>query len=93
MGEVFENANVWEDFPAALANAGVYDGEPYLLPFGYHYVAFFYNPSVMESAGVSEAPSSWEEMIAAADSIAASGVKPFALGSMNRWPAQFWFDF
>lgn len=90
---VFDNANVWDDFPAALANAGVYDGDPYLLPFGYHYVAFFYNPEVMAAAGVSETPSSWDELIAVADQIADSGAKPFALGSMNRWPAQFWFDF
>ncbi len=89
----FDGADVWNNFPQALVDAGIYDGEPYLLPFGFHYVAFFYNPQVMADAGVTEMPTTWDELIAAADQIAASGAKPFALGSMNRWPAQFWFDF
>lgn len=90
---VFANAGVQEDFPAALVEAGIYDGEPYLLPFGYHYVAMFYNPEVMAAAGITDMPTTWDEMIAAADKLVDSGVKPFALGSANRWPAQFWFDF
>ena len=89
----FDGADVWGNFPQALIDAGIHDGDPYLLPFGFHYVAFFYNPKVMADAGVTEMPSTWDELITAADQIAATGVKPFALGSMNRWPAQFWFDF
>ncbi len=90
---VFDGADVWNNFPQALVDAGIYQGDPYLLPFGFHYVAFFYNPAVMADAGVTEMPETWDELIAAADAIAATGAKPFALGSMNRWPAQFWFDF
>lgn len=91
--QVFDNADVWNNFPQALVDAGIHGGEPHLLPFGFHYVAFFYNPHVMKAAGVAEMPTTGEEFIAAAQQIAASGVKPIALGSMNRWPAQFWFDF
>ena len=91
--EVFDNADVWNNFPQALVDAGIHGGEPHLLPFGFHYVAFFYNPDVMEAAGVTEMPTNGPEFFAAAQQIADSGVKPIALGSMNRWPAQFWFDF
>ena len=91
--QVFDNADVWNNFPQALVDAGIHGGEPHLLPFGFHYVAFFYNPHVMEAAGVTSMPTNGQEFIAAAQQIAASGVKPIALGSMNRWPAQFWFDF
>ena len=90
---VFDNVDVWNNFPEALVNAGIHGGEPYLLPFGFHYVAFFYNPTVMADAGVTEMPTTWEELLEAADAITDSGAKAFALGSMNRWPAQFWFDF
>ena len=89
----FDGADVWNAFPKALVDAGVYGGEPHLLPFGFHYVAFFYNPHVMEAAGVTEMPTTGDELFAAAEQIAATGVKPFALGSQFRWPAQFWFDF
>ena len=91
--QAFDNADVWNNFPPALVDAGIHGGEPHLLPFGFHYVAFFYNPHVMEAAGVTSMPTNSAEFIAAAQQIAASGVKPIALGSMNRWPAQFWFDF
>ena len=91
--EAFDRADVWNAFPQALVDAGIYGGEPYLLPFGFHYVAFFYNPHVMADAGITEMPTTGEELIAAAEQIAATGVKPFALGSQFGWPAQFWFDF
>ena len=90
---VFDNADVWNTFPKALVDAGIHGGEPHLLPFGFHYVAFFYNPHVMAEAGVTEMPTTAAEFFDAAGQIAATGVKPIALGSMNRWPAQFWFDF
>ena len=89
----FDEADVWNNFPKALVDAGLYGGEPHLLPFGFHYVAFFYNPHVMADAGITEMPTTGEELYAAAEQIAATGVKPFALGSQFRWPAQFWFDF
>ena len=89
----FDEADVWQSFPQALVDAGIYGGEPHLLPFGFHYVAFFYNPHVMAEAGITEMPTTGEELFAAAEQIAATGVKPFALGSQFRWPAQFWFDF
>ena len=91
--DVYEEADVMGSFPPAIAQAGIIDGTPYLLPFGYHYVAFFYNPEVMASAGITEMPTTWDELTAAADKLVAAGVKPFALGSLNRWPAQFWFDY
>ena len=31
--------------------------------------------------------------MAACKTLKGAGVKPFALGSKNRWPAQFWFDY
>jgi len=80
-------------FPAGLIqSASVYDGKKYLVPFGYHYAGLFYNPKVMETAGVA-IPKTWDELMAACTTLKAAGITPFALGSMNRWPAQFWFDY
>jgi len=70
-----------------------YNGGVYSIPQNFHYVGFFYNPKVMAAAGVTEMPETWDEFLAAAEKIKASGVAPIALGSMNRWPAQFYTDF
>lgn len=75
------------------AGATLYNGQRYLIPFGYHYAGMFYNTKVMADAGVTEFPKTWDEFIALCETLKAAGVTPIALGSMNRWPAQFWFDY
>ena len=73
--------------------ATVYDGKHYLVPFGYHYAGMFYNTQVMADAGVTQMPKTWDEFLAMCETLKAKGVTPIALGSKNRWPAQFWFDY
>lgn len=85
--------NLDEVFNEGLKSAMVYDGNIYMIPMNAHIIGFFYNTEVMETAGVIEAPRTWDELMSAADAIVASGVTPFALGSRDRWPAQFWFDY
>ena len=74
-------------------SATMYNGNRYLVPFNYHYSGVFYNKTVFSDAGVDELPTDWEGFVALCEKLNASGVKPIALGSMNRWPAQFWFDY
>ena len=79
---------------AIVANgATLYNGHRYLVPFGYHYAGMFYNKKVMQKAGITEMPKTWDEFKAMCDKLKAAGVAPIALGSKNRWPAQFWFDY
>ena len=73
--------------------ATMYDGSRYLVPFGYHYAGMFYNAKVMADAGVTEFPTDWDGFLALCENLKAQGITPIALGSKNRWPAQFWFDY
>lgn len=92
--DMWNNNNLDEVVPASLASgATMYNGQRYLIPFGYHYAGMFYNPKVMAEAGITEFPETWDEFIALCDTLQSAGVTPIALGSMNRWPAQFWFDY
>ena len=70
-----------------------YNGKRYLVPFGYHYAGLFYNTKVMKEAGINSAPKTWNDFLAVCEKLKARGVTPIALGSKNRWPAQFWFDY
>ena len=70
-----------------------YNGHRYLVPLGYHAVGFFYNPKVFQAVGIERPPERWEELLTACEKLLAAGIKPFALGAKNRWPAQFWFDY
>lgn len=74
-------------------SATMYNGSRYLVPFNYHYAGMFYNTKVLADAGVTEMPTDWEGFLALCETLKAAGVAPIALGSKNRWPAQFWFDY
>lgn len=74
-------------------SATMYNGKRYLVPFNYHYAGMFYNTKVLADAGMTAAPATWDEFLALCETLKAKGVAPIALGSKNRWPAQFWFDY
>ena len=74
-------------------SATMYDGVRYLVPMNYHYAGMFYNTKVFADAGITDMPTNWDEFLALCETLKANGVTPIALGSMNRWPAQFWFDY
>ena len=74
-------------------SATLYNGKRYLVPFNYHYAGMFYNTTVLADAGVADMPATWDEFLALCEMLKGQGVTPIALGSKNRWPAQFWFDY
>lgn len=82
-----------EVVPAGVKAAGTHNGHVYNVPMNVHVVGFFYNPKVMEAAGITEMPATWGEFLTVCETLKASGVAPIALGSRNRWPAQYWFDY
>jgi len=74
-------------------SATLYNGKRYLVPFNYHYAGMFYNTKVLADADMTAAPANWDEFLALCETLKGKGIAPIALGSKNRWPAQFWFDY
>ena len=92
--EMWKSANLDKIIAKPIAEGATsYNGKHYLVPFGYHYAGMFYNKKVLAKAGVKELPKDWDEFKAMCVKLKAAGVAPIALGSKNRWPAQFWFDY
>jgi multiple sugar transport system substrate-binding protein/raffinose/stachyose/melibiose transport system substrate-binding protein len=79
-------------FPPGIAAGATYNDEKYFIPIGYHYVAFFYNKKLFDTVGAT-VPANWDELKAVAEKFKQAGIPAFALGSRERWPAQFWFDY
>jgi multiple sugar transport system substrate-binding protein/raffinose/stachyose/melibiose transport system substrate-binding protein len=96
---LMELSDFWNDEKLGdIVSSGIqgstqYNGGVYSIPQNFHYAGFFYNPKVMADAGVTEMPATWDEFLAACEKIKATGVAPIALGTMNRWPAEFYMDF
>ncbi len=74
-------------------SATMYNGNRYLVPLNYHYSGMFYNTKVFADAGIMDMPTDWAGFLALCEKLKGMGITPIALGSMNRWPAQFWFDY
>lgn len=90
--DVFEANNLNELFPPAVQQGCTYNGKKYFMPLTQHFVPFFYNKAVFAKAGVT-APKTWDEFLKVCEKIKQAGVTPIALGSRERWPAQFWLDY
>ena len=90
--DIWEANDMDSQFPqAVIDNAATYDMHRYAVPLTLHWVGMFYNTALFEEHGVMT-PTNWDELVAAAETFKEAGIPAFALGSMNRWPGQFWFD-
>ncbi|MFZ5425331.1 MAG: ABC transporter substrate-binding protein [Thermodesulfobacteriota bacterium] len=97
-GKLENIEDVWRDngldglFTPGIAAACTYGGLKYAIPVTQHYVAFFYNKRVFANLGLA-VPRTWDEFQSVCSALSKAGVVPLALGSKERWPAQFWFDY
>jgi multiple sugar transport system substrate-binding protein/raffinose/stachyose/melibiose transport system substrate-binding protein len=92
--EIWSKAGLDAVVAKPIADAAtLYNGKRYLVPFNYHYAGMFYSKKAMAAAGVSAPPTTWDDFLALCKTLKAKGIAPIALGSKNRWPAQFWFDY
>ncbi|NLO07252.1 MAG: extracellular solute-binding protein [candidate division WS1 bacterium] len=63
-----------------------FDGETYGIPFLRQCTFFFYNTQLFERDNV-QPPATWNEFLAACDTLKRPDVAPIALGNSVKWPA------
>lgn len=90
--DLWEKANLDERFPTSVANACTYNNKKFAIPVTQHFVAFFFNKKIFKDNEI-KIPKTWTEFIAVCKKLKKKGITPIALGSRERWPAQFWFDY
>ncbi len=90
--DVWKNADLDKTFSPSVAHACTYNNHKYALPVTQHYVAFFYNKKIFQKLAITP-PRTWGEFLLVCDRLKQTGITPLALGSRERWPAQFWFDY
>lgn len=89
---VWHKAKLKKQFPPSVQKACTYHGHKYALPLTQHYVAFFYNKKLFQQHSLAP-PTNWKSFLRACETLKQAGVTPIALGSREKWPAQFWFDY
>jgi multiple sugar transport system substrate-binding protein/raffinose/stachyose/melibiose transport system substrate-binding protein len=68
------------------------DGAHYL-PTSRYWWAVYYRPETFAALGIGTPVETWDGLRAAAATLRAAGIAPFALGARDRCPAGAWFDY
>jgi multiple sugar transport system substrate-binding protein/raffinose/stachyose/melibiose transport system substrate-binding protein len=74
-----------------VIDAFAVDGKIYGLPTAVLPEGIFYSQDLFTAAGVTETPTTIEELEAANEALRSSGVQPIALGAKDAWPAAHWY--
>jgi ABC-type glycerol-3-phosphate transport system substrate-binding protein len=76
---------VVENFGESIVEVGTFEGEFYALLFkAANKSTVWYNVQAFEDAGV-EPPETWEDFLAAAETLKASGIPAYSLGGAEGW--------
>ncbi|NHT18776.1 extracellular solute-binding protein [Cellulomonas sp. IC4_254] len=73
---------------AFSVDGGVYGVPTAVLPGG-----IYYSKDLFQQAGITETPTTVDELSAAVDKLKAAGIQPIALGAKDAWPAAHWYYF
>jgi raffinose/stachyose/melibiose transport system substrate-binding protein len=69
------------------------NGKQYAIPYSVGVVGFWYNKELFKQAGIAAAPKTWPQFLAAVTKLKTAGITPIAIGSKDRWPDAFYWDY
>jgi glucose/mannose transport system substrate-binding protein len=80
-------------FPQGVLDIVSYDGHPWSVPVNIHRSnVLWYNKTVFADNGIESAPATWDEFVAAAETLKAAGITPLALGDNGPWASAHLFE-
>ncbi|MFO1037903.1 MAG: extracellular solute-binding protein [Geminicoccaceae bacterium] len=86
-----------DDVKGSLSQAALdlvtVDGKQYGVAYTYYQWGLYYRKDLLDKAGITAAPTSWNGLLEACEKLNASGVAPIAIGSKDLWPTAGWFDY
>jgi raffinose/stachyose/melibiose transport system substrate-binding protein len=69
------------------------DGKQYGVPFDLHVVGFWYRKDLFAQAGITSPPATMDDLNAAVTKLKAKGITPVSIGSKDKWPDAFWWEY
>lgn len=84
---------VKEEIPEGSFIANTLDDKVYAMPVAVLPGGIFYSQDLFTAAGITETPTTIDELEADAAKLKTTGVAPIALGAKDAWPAAHWFYF
>ncbi len=78
----------------SIAAIGQVDGKTYALPMSSTApVVLYYNKDVLSKAGISEAPATWDDLLADVKTLKGKGISPISIGGQSQWPYLMWLEY
>ena len=68
-------------------------GKQYGVPFDLHVVGLWYRKDLFAKAGISSPPTTIAQLESDDAKLKAAGITPIAIGSKDRWPDAFWYEY
>jgi raffinose/stachyose/melibiose transport system substrate-binding protein len=87
------NVSSWiGDLGPAAKNWQV-NGKWYGVPYDYHIVGFWYRTDLFAQAGITAPPKTMDDFNADVAKLKQAGIAPVAIGSKDRWPDAFYWEY
>src|SRR4029078_5383722 len=68
------------------------DGKTYALPFSMGVVGFWYNKDLFAQAGITDTPTTMDELYTDIATLKDAGLTPLSVGAGDKWPAaHYWY--
>lgn len=80
-----------EEIPEGSFKANTLEDKIYAMPVAVLPGGLFYSQDLFTAAGITETPTTIEDLEVAATKLKESGVQPIALGAKDAWPAAHWY--
>ncbi len=84
--------NGLESGMASSLSALTVDGKQYGVPFSYYQWGVYYRTDLFEANGVA-VPQTFDELVAACETMRGAGIAPVTIGTKFLWTAAGWFDY
>src|SRR5262249_15570851 len=69
------------------------DGKWYGVPYDYHIVGFWYRTDLFQKDGITSQQTATDEINTDVQKLKAAGITPISIGSKDRWPDAFWWEY
>jgi raffinose/stachyose/melibiose transport system substrate-binding protein len=83
----------WIGQLGAAAQGWQVSGKQYGVPYDLHTVGFWYRKDLFARAGISKPPATVPELEADVTKLKAAHIVPIAVGSKDKWPDAFWWEY
>jgi raffinose/stachyose/melibiose transport system substrate-binding protein len=85
LNDAYEQYGWDERFVGSALTRSMYGDEHHGVPYTVHGMLLYYRKDAFEQAGITEEPTTYEELIAANDALVAAGIIPVSFGGTASW--------